>query len=267
MRRTTQRLLLSAMLLVLPFAAQACRQALVLGLDVSLSVNAIDFRLQREGLAQALEDHHVARAMIGGGESVELAVFEWTGQFNQNVLVDWTVIDSRDTLGRIARDLRETRQWMRSGRTALGASMIYARDMLLSRGHCDQLTFDISGDGVNNNGVLPVHVRGDLEALGITVNALVIEPEPGKLTLSRYFHDQVITGPTAFVETIYGFDAYAEAIKRKLLRELTPSLSYHAPRPRREAVQRPRPDLPAHKPQGGMTDMRRHPADLTVAPL
>ena len=42
--------------------------------------------------------------------------------------------------------------------------------------------------------------------------------------LSDYFYDNVITGPSAFVEVIVGFSAYEEAIQRKLLRELVPSM-------------------------------------------
>nr|WP_317056142.1 DUF1194 domain-containing protein [Roseovarius sp. W115]MDV2929739.1 DUF1194 domain-containing protein [Roseovarius sp. W115] len=44
--------------------AQSCAHALVLGLDVSLSVDAQDFALQRQGLANALLDPAVSDAML-----------------------------------------------------------------------------------------------------------------------------------------------------------------------------------------------------------
>lgn len=231
LRVATLGLLLSA----LPAAAQTCRQALVLGLDVSLSVNTNDFVLQRQGLARALLDAQVMDAMIRPeGPYIELAIFEWTGSFSQNLLVDWTVIDSPTRLRAIAVTLFEKPQKLRSGRTGLGAAMQYARDMLLTRDHCESLTLDISGDGQNNSGVRPQLVKHEMAAAGITVNALVIEPDGYELPnekaepipLSQYFQTRVIVGATSFVETIVGFKSYEAAMRRKLLRELLPAISH-----------------------------------------
>ncbi len=212
--------------------AQSCRQALLLGLDVSLSVDPMDFTLQREGLSQALLDPQVQDAMISGTDHMELAVFEWSGGFDQKMIVEWTVIDSAQTLHAIALTLLTTAQETRSGRTALGAALYYAGELLAERAHCETLTLDVSGDGMNNSGYGPETVQPELEALGIGVNALVIEATPqerhegtpsvGQLT--DYFYENVITGPAAFVEAITGFEAYQGAIKRKLLRELVPSM-------------------------------------------
>ena len=65
---------------------------------------------------------------------------------------------------------------------------------------------------------------------GITVNALIIGQETvdenGQITtanlddLKEYFQERVIRGPGAFIEIAYGFDEYADAMKRKLLREI-----------------------------------------------
>jgi hypothetical protein len=212
--------------------AQSCRQALLLGLDVSLSVDPFDFTLQREGLSRALLDPVVQDAMMRGSDHIELAVFEWSGSFDQKMLVDWTVIDSPATLQGIALTLLSSAQETRSGRTALGAALSHAGELLATRAHCHTLTLDISGDGMNNSGYGPETIRDGLEALGIGVNALVIEATPqeshedtpsvGQLT--DYFYENVIIGPGSFVEAIIGFSAYEEAIKRKLMRELVPSM-------------------------------------------
>lgn len=212
--------------------AASCRQALLLALDVSLSVDPRDFALQRQGLSLALRTPAVREAMLRGPDYMELAVFEWSGAFDQKMLVDWTVIDSPATLHQIALKLLSEGQEARSGRTALGAALTHARDLLLDRSHCETLTLDVSGDGVNNSGDAPETVKGDLERLGIGVNALVIEAtldqqfedEPSVGQLADYFYENVIVGPSAFVEVIIGFDAYEEAIERKLLRELVPSM-------------------------------------------
>ncbi len=228
-------------------SAQDCRQALVLGLDVSLSVDVNDFSLQRHGLAQALIDPDVVQAMIGPyDDHIELAVFEWSGQFNQSLLVDWTRIDGPETLGIIAETLRTEPQVTGTGRTALGAAMLYGRDLLATRSHCTKQTLDISGDGMNNNGVRPQDAKPQMDAAAIVVNALVIGPAMGEVTfdgvdvaqLSRYFHDRVITGPFAFVETIAGFASYEDAIKRKLLREVTQAHVQQRPHPPNQLIRR-----------------------------
>ena len=50
-------------------------------------------------------------------------------------------------------------------------------------------------------------------------------------SLIDYFQGKVIHGPGAFVEPAAGFDAYADAMVRKLIRELeVPMLGWAAPR-------------------------------------
>ncbi|MEX0338872.1 MAG: DUF1194 domain-containing protein [Arenibacterium sp.] len=211
--------------------AQTCRQALVLGLDVSLSVDPGEFELQREGLAQALEDPSVLNAMMRGGAGyVTLAVFEWSGQYDQSLLSDWQIIRSAEDLARVAAALRQSPQRAASGRTGIGAAMLFAQRLMAEQRHCAVLTLDLSGDGVSNNGVAPEDVRGRLAGDGIIVNALVIGQtsdqlffgEIDALGLTRYYLENVIIGPGSFVETVIGFENYAEAIRRKMLREISP---------------------------------------------
>jgi hypothetical protein len=211
--------------------AQDCRQALVLGLDVSLSVDPGEFRLQREGLARALTDPGVIRAMTGAPGHVQLAIYEWSGQSDQRLLLDWRRIGGAADLEAVARMLRASPQQARSGRTAIGEAMDFARDLLARRADCAIRTLDLSGDGVSNSGRPPQDMRPRLDADGIIVNALVIgEPaeavffgEADAAALTRYYLDHVIVGPGAFVETVFGFDGYAEAIRRKLIREVSPA--------------------------------------------
>jgi len=228
-----------------PAKAQDCAHALVLGLDVSLSVDAQDFALQREGLARALLDPAVSDAMlhIPGGH-VELAVFEWSGQYDQNLLISWTVIDSQATLTSLAEDLRALPQMNRTGRMGVGGAMLYAFDLMQARPDCARHTLDISGDGHNNSGPTPQLFKPRMQRAGYIVNALVIEnnfndPEPSASPpLGPYYTDNVITGPGAFVETIFGFENYAAAIRRKLLRELAPFTSQDMPQNRRRSPAR-----------------------------
>jgi hypothetical protein len=74
-----------------PGAAQEqCRLALLLGMDVSASVDAAEYQLQIEGLAASLIHPSVVEAALNGNGPVALSIFEWSGRFQQDVLVDWS---------------------------------------------------------------------------------------------------------------------------------------------------------------------------------
>lgn len=214
------------LLMMLAAPAQACRQALILALDISSSVSQREYEAQRDGLAGALEDPAVADRIIGPeGARVHLLVFEWGDFTFQRVLLPWTVIDGPDTLRRAARTVRE-QQRLRSGTqaTGIGGAMDFAEYQFRQNPGCATLTLDVSGDGKNNSGPRPRDIRMRLAARGITINGLVIATRD-VAEMSAYYHAEVIEGPQAFVEVAAGFEDYGRAIRRKLLRELTPGLA------------------------------------------
>ncbi len=218
-------------------SAEPCRQALALGLDVSGSVDAAEYRLQLEGLAAALGDSSVRRAFLEYPEApVRFMVFEWSGLRVQRRLVDWQTIATPAQLDGIARRLRGTRVPARvSGQasTALAAAMRHGAQAALSQG-CWRAVLDISGDGPGNIGAHPVDLSRD--TLGdVTINALVIGPQnranttknlANVKTLEDYYRSFVIRGPGAFVESAQDYTDFARAMQRKLVRELAaPALS------------------------------------------
>lgn len=226
-----------AMVLASPGIAQ-CRQALALGLDISGSVDGSEYRLQMDGLAAAfLNDEVMASLLAMPSAPVEIAVYEWSGPNDQTVLIDWITIRSRGDVEALSARLTQTTRPRASVGTALGTAMRTGRDLLLQRRDCWKLTLDISGDGKRNLGPHPADVKRELEQAGITVNALVIGADAPRLgdirqveiaELSSYFRANVIVGPDAFVQTALGFEAYEEAMTRKLKRELEGLVVSHA---------------------------------------
>lgn len=211
-------------------AGAACRQALALALDVSGSVNAREYRLQMQGLANALRHDEVVEALLAHpGLPVWIAIFEWSGPDYQRMLHDWQAIGNRATIERIANSLaRRPRQPAPPG-TALGTAMQYGAALLARRPDCWKRTLDISGDGKQNQGPHPQTVRDDLAAAGLTVNGLVIGADTNTIfdtrsehigELGAYFGAYVIAGPDAFVESALGYADYEAAMVRKLKREL-----------------------------------------------
>ena len=172
-----------------------------------------EYRLQLDGLATALESPRVAARLLELPDApVALAIYEWSGPDFQSLILPWTEITTAATLAQI---------------TALGTAMLTGYALLEQRPDCWIRTLDISGDGEANTGPRP-QTLPDPPA-GVTVNALVIGvygAEIGNLRqakikqLRAYFESNVIRGDGAFTESALGFDAYAEAMERKLLREL-----------------------------------------------
>jgi hypothetical protein len=210
--------------------AEPCRQALALGLDVSGSVDAREYRLQIEGLAAAFDNAAVRSALLSSpGAPVSVIVYEWSGPSDQAVIAPWVSMQDAATLGGFIETLRQTTRRDASPGTAIGVAVSLGASFLDGKSDCWKRTLDISGDGKSNLGPRPRDVKDAMAAKGITVNALVIgadNPSSGDTRqaeigeLSSYFRAEVIAGQDAFVETALGFDDYEAAMTRKLLREL-----------------------------------------------
>lgn len=199
-------------------AAGACRLALSLGLDVSSSVDAREYRLQTEGLAAALVAPEVAEAFLATPETpVMLHIYEWSGWQQQIVRLDWTPITGEADLARIAANLRLQKRSFEQFPTALGFALRYGGQTLAGQ-DCTRRTLDLAGDGTNNDGISPEVARRDLPVPGIVVNGLVIGANVQ--TLGRYYQQFVIQGPGAFVEVAADYEDFERAMRRKLLREL-----------------------------------------------
>lgn len=234
-----KRALLATAFCALTGAAEAaCRQALALGLDVSGSVDAREYRLQMDGVAAALDSPRVRQALLAlPGTPVELLVYEWSGPEDPAVVLPWTAVTGPHVLDGIIGQLRATQRRQATPGTALGLALREGVAHLTARSDCWKLTLDISGDGKSNLGPRPADVKAEIAAAGITVNALVIgvdSPSFGDTRqseisgLSAYFQSNVIVGSDSFVETALGFEEYATAMARKLERELDTLILGHA---------------------------------------
>jgi hypothetical protein len=200
-------------------AAAECRLALALGLDVSSSVDAREYRLQTQGLAAALVAPEVKEAFLAQpGAPVMLQVYEWSGWQQQVVRIDWTEIRREADLEAIAAQLAGQARSFEQYPTAVGLALMFGLQSLGKRTECRQRTLDLSGDGTNNDGASPELARRQVPSAGITVNGLVIGANVQ--TLGRYYQQFVIQGPGAFVEVATDYADFERAMRRKLLREL-----------------------------------------------
>lgn len=213
-------------LLAVSAAAQGreCHAALVLALDVSASVDAAEYRLQMEGLADALIDPEVMAAIIPyPGAGIMASAFVWSGFQHQEVIVPWTWLGTTGEIADFAAGLRNTPRTRDFLPTALGRATVFAAALHRENPvDCARRIVDVSGDGVNNDGPPPAFYRAQGFFEGLTMNGLVIRgavPDP-----VQHFREQVLHGPGAFLEVAETYADYPPAILRKLLRELQPML-------------------------------------------
>ena len=221
---------LFVLLMAAPAAQAACRQALALGLDISGSVDAREYVLQREGLAAALGADAVRAAILQQpGAPIRLTVYEWSGPAAQTVILPWTDIADGPALDAARQRILTAPRTAQDQTTALGSALLAGFAMLDRQSDCWTRTLDLSGDGIANTGPRPQDVGAGRMPQGVTVNGLTIGADlpPGReetsadiRALSANFRAYVIRGPGAFVETALGFQDYAAAMERKLLREL-----------------------------------------------
>src|SRR5271167_5038850 len=72
----------------------------ILAADVSRSIDDGEFELQRKGYAAALTDPRVLTAIHARANgSVGVCIIEWSGEEDQQVVVDWTEIRDEEDAG------------------------------------------------------------------------------------------------------------------------------------------------------------------------
>ena len=217
--------LLALMLAPQPGQAAPCRLALLLALDVSSSVDAQEDNLQRGGLAAALRAPTVARAFFASDAPVALAVYEWSGQNHQQIVLDWTLIDSPEALLRAADTVAASLRSETSEPTAMGHALRFGAELFNQSPACDARTLDMAGDGQNNKGFSPRTAYTSPAFAGITVNGLVVNAADfeGEIGLIGFYRSQVLHGPGAFMVIATGFADFERAMRAKLIREVTPA--------------------------------------------
>ncbi|TDL81994.1 DUF1194 domain-containing protein [Palleronia sediminis] len=200
-------------------AAADCRLALVLAVDISSSVDAEEDRLQRQGLARALTSERVRRAALAlPGQHVALAVFEWSGRWQQETLLEWTPLRSAADIDAAAAAIAGSTRSYADFPTAAGYALGYASEMLGRAPDCLFRTIDISGDGVSNEGFPPSFAYSNFPLGDVTVNGLAITGHDE--TVVRFYRTQIVRGPGAFLEIADDFPDFERAMTRKLEREM-----------------------------------------------
>jgi len=210
---------------------------LVLAMDGSGSISADEFILQLEGTASAFEDPSIKQAILSGPlGKIAVSVMVWSDAAFKKEHMGWHIIGSEESASKFANLVRTfhtltTRTaGVGGGGTGIGSGVGFALEMLASNG-IDGLrkTIDVSGDGIETDpwfreAIMMPGAKVVANSNNVQINGLPI------LTidfprLDQYYRENVITGPGAFIVTAQNFDDFGRAIRVKLWREISSSIS------------------------------------------
>jgi uncharacterized protein DUF1194 len=238
---------LAPAILVAPVAGQTSivDLELVMAVDVSFSMNREEQRIQRGGYVAAFQDPLVIGAILAGSLGrIAVTYVEWGGSSVQTV--PWTLIDSQQSATAFAKQLSD-QPLRRMPFTSISDTIAFARDLIRSNAfHANRRVIDISGDGPNNYGAPAPVARNAAILEGIVIDGLPImlaRPSnvPAIVDIDAYYHHCVIGGDGAFLIRVRSLGEFAEAIRKKLVTEITGLILS---------------DLP----QDGMHSVKYHPA-------
>jgi hypothetical protein len=200
---------------------------LVLAVDVSLSMDLDEQRLQRDGYVSAFRDAEVLKAIAAGPNGrIAVTYVEWAGPPTQQVVIPWTVIDGAAAAHAFA-DRLEAAGISRARMTSITAALTFSSRLFETSGVKGiRKVIDVSGDGPNNAGGPVVPVRDELIGRGIVINGLpIMVKQPSSFfdlaDLDRYYTDCVIGGTGSFMIPIKTPSEFKSATRRKLLLEIS----------------------------------------------
>jgi hypothetical protein len=194
---------------------------LVLAVDASGSVDDDRFELQKQGYARAFLNPRVLNAIKNGNEgAIAVSMVQWTGPTLHVIMVPWTVIrDQRSAQAAAALISASPRQIFGGGTSISGAIDFSVLMLNASPYRGERKVIDISGDGSNNLGRPAEQARDEAVKMGVRINGLpILSVEPD---LDQYFRMSVIGGPGAFIIPVKDYNAFGDAIMRKLVQEIS----------------------------------------------
>jgi len=223
-----------ALVMVLPLARQLPAQAVDLELsllvDVSGSVDASEFTLQKTGYVNAFNNAALWTAISEGAiGKIAVNFIYWSGYTQQQLAVGWTLIDSQAAMNAFAAAIAATTRPF-ADLTGLGEAVKYATNTFgTSNYDGTRQVIDVSGDGCDNDpwmsGVTTAQGRTYALANGVdAINGLVIQPgnfcdyPAGKTVLQEYTNDLVTAN--GFVQVANDFGDFGSAVDQKLIREI-----------------------------------------------
>ena len=196
---------------------------LVLAVDASGSVDDQEFALQMRGIAAGFRDPKVREAIHSGPNGrIAVTLIVWADHQVPKDTSGWFLLAGDADAEAFAR-LVEGFPRRQNGATGIGEGVAAAVRAIEANGITGaRKTIDVSGDGQETTPrefvVLMPQARVMALSSGITVNGLAIVNEDPALL--DYYRNTVRTGPDSFIMAAADYADFAEAMRRKLIREI-----------------------------------------------
>jgi len=233
--RRTKPALLGAMFCVLAALPAPAQQAgpievdvkLVIATDVSKSIEDERLALERKGIADVFLDPEVVKVITNGTLGViAVAMVDWAGYRENQVVVDWTIVKDKASAAALAEKVLNIPR-MPSNRTSISNAI--ERSIALLDGSDDRIiatrkVIDVSGDGPNNDGYSLEQLHEATKDNGIVVNGLPIMDNGSDgffPDLDKYYAACVVSGKGGFLVVVRDFKDFGAVMRRKIVVEVS----------------------------------------------
>jgi len=207
-------------------------------LDVSGSISSSEYDLQMDGYAYSFRDEAVQNAILdqsnGSYGSIAVQTIMWSGDSQQNISTDWTLLDSASSIDAYADSLASMNRPF-GGTTYTAEALQFGSAQFANNGFDGtRQVVDISGDGYGYDymyedrwwfsGEQTSEMRDAALASGIdTINGITITHDyrqVGDQDLTTWYSNAVAGGENSFVIEAAGFSDFSTALTTKLTAEI-----------------------------------------------
>lgn len=206
----------ATMLFAGPSSAVPVALELALLVDVSGSVDATEYALQKSGYVQAFQNAGIQALIAARPGGIAVTYIEWSGAAQQSQLVGWTQVTNAAQSNAFAAAIAGTARAF-SGQTAPGSAINFGAPLFTNNFEGDRLVMDVSGDGAQNDGVNTFNAATAAHLAGITINGLAIL---GEANLQAWYQANIVTPGGGFLVVANDFNDFAGAVAVKIGREL-----------------------------------------------
>jgi len=191
--------------------------ALILVVDISGSIDAAEYELQKNGIVSAFMDKSVKLAIKNGAiGKIKVSIIEFAS--GVYITVPWMTLSTSDEVDDFAN------RYATAQRPPVGTETNIKKGMELANAYMNECActpikkvVDVSGDGTDSYGNSGA-IRDTMVDNGIIINGLVIMDEKN---VDVYYMKYVIGGPGHFLKTINKFEDFLESIRQKIILEIS----------------------------------------------
>ena len=201
-----------------PAQAVPVSTELLLLVDVSGSIDATEYGLQKSGYVQAFQSAAVQTVIAGLPGGIAVSYAEWSGAAQQLQQVGWTHLTDATSANAFAALIAGTARMSPFNLTAPGSAINWGVPLFAANGFEGSLVIDVSGDGVKNDGANTAAARNAAALLGITINGLPITNG----AIQTFYTNSVITSGEGKFMSLSGFAEFGEAVVAKIFGEIQP---------------------------------------------